>query len=148
MQMLRPPYSKAYITELRLEIRDKFLEYYTSLYTSRVGRDPIAQEAFLSELELVYLEKNVQEFLLEPFSEEIISAIKALRGSTAPGLDGFTGEFYKSYKDLLAPTLLEVYAEDLERKSLPPTLFERLSFFCPNLARTRHCVGLTDLCPY
>lgn len=63
------------------EIRDEFLEFYTSLYTSRVGGDPTAQGAYFSEIALVYLEKNLQEFLAELFSEEeIISAIEALTG--------------------------------------------------------------------
>lgn len=141
-QLLKPPYSKAYITELQADgsqtltttesIREAFLSYYSTLYSTSADPNLANQEAYLSEIALVYLEKNMQEFLAEPFTaEEVISAIEAINGSTAPGLDGFTGDFYKSFKDLLAPKLVEMYAESLEQNRLPPTLREAVIVLLP-----------------
>lgn len=55
------------------------------------------------------MDKSRQEFLSEPFTEdEVTEAINSLDGSKAPGLDGFTGCFYKKYKDLLVPHLIDL----------------------------------------
>lgn len=56
--------------------------------------------------------------------EEIAATIDSLTSNTAPGLDDLTGIFYKTYKDILAPQLLEVYAEALEVGSLLPSMRE------------------------
>lgn len=78
----------------------------------------------------------MQQFLAEPFSaEEIISTIDAVNGATAPGLDGFTGNFYKACKSTLAPYLLEVYNEALEWQILPPTLREAVIILLPKPAK-------------
>lgn len=140
--MLRPPYSKAYVTNIQapdctlqsttVEIRETFLTYYTSLYTTRATSDLTDQEDYLSKIDLSYLEKHMQEFLAEPFSEEEIKAtIESLTSSTAPGLDSFTGEFYKAFKDILAPKLLEMYDEALANKILHPTLREAVIILLP-----------------
>lgn len=46
----------------------------------------------------------------------------SLQSGKAPGPDGFPTDFYKKFKDKLAPLLLSVYAEALENNTLPPTL--------------------------
>lgn len=38
--------------------------------------------------------------------QEIIVAIEGLNRNKSPGLDGLTGEFYRGFKDHLAPVLL------------------------------------------
>ena len=53
---------------------------------------------------------------------EINNAIMSLQSGKAPGPDGFPTDFYKKFKDKLAPLLLSVYAEALENNILPPTL--------------------------
>lgn len=156
-QLLRPPYSKAFITELSTtdgqtihstsEIRDTFLHYSSTLYTSGASSDLADQEAYLDDVDLTYLQKPMQEFLADPFSaEEIIIAIEALKATSASGLDGFTGEFYKTYKDLLAPKLLEVYDEALSKSSLPPTLREAVIILLPKPGKDpMHCASYRPL---
>uniref|UniRef100_A0A3B5PRH3 Reverse transcriptase domain-containing protein n=1 Tax=Xiphophorus maculatus TaxID=8083 RepID=A0A3B5PRH3_XIPMA len=53
---------------------------------------------------------------------EVINSIKALQSNKAPGPDGFPIEFYKKFIEKLAPLLLAMFNESLERKTLPPTL--------------------------
>src|SRR4029434_2285635 len=50
-----------------------------------------------------------------------MGAIMAMQTNKAPGLDGYGIEFYKKFRDQLAPLLLEVFKESLDRGSLPPT---------------------------
>lgn len=45
----------------------------------------------------------------------------AMQNRKAPGMDGYPVEFYKKFKVQLAPLLLAVFTESLERGSLPPT---------------------------
>lgn len=74
---------------------------------------------------MVYLTKHQAEFIAASFSiEEISNTIDSLTGTTAPGLDGLTRIFYKAYKDILAPQLLEVYTEALEVGALPTSMQE------------------------
>lgn len=138
---IRPSYHKSFITvfqtpdgtkiESTVDIRDQFLKYYSALYATSAPIDDMAQED-LSEMSLSYLGRHMQDFLPEPFSvEEISNAIDSLRNSSAPGSDGFAGEFYKAFKDLLAPKLLEVYDEALEKQLLPPTLREAIIILFP-----------------
>lgn len=145
-RMIHPQYSKAFITEISspsgvtlhsaIAIRDTFLQCYSTLYTSGITSDLTAQEDYLAETTLTYLAKHMQNFLAKPFStEEIATAIDAPKGASAPGLDGFTGDFYKAYKDLLAPILLEVYDEALQKQILPPTLREVVIILLPKLGK-------------
>ncbi|CAI5643337.1 unnamed protein product [Oreochromis niloticus] len=58
--------------------------------------------------------------------DEIVHAIKAKHNSKAPGPDGFSVEFFKTFIDKLAPLLLSVYNESFEHGLLPPTLSQAL----------------------
>ena len=51
---------------------------------------------------------------------EVIKAIQSLPSNKAPGKDGFTTNFYKTFDDLLADKLLEVYIEAKHYNTLPP----------------------------
>lgn len=64
-----------------------------------------------------------KEYFSQPIEEsDIKEAIQSLPNNKAPGPDGLTAEFYKAYADLLAPCLLEMYAEAPESGILPPSL--------------------------
>ena len=63
--------------------------------------------------------------------ELLEGVIQALPSNKAPGPDGYTGEFFKSFATELAPPLLEVYKEALERGVLPPTLRQALISLVP-----------------
>lgn len=54
--------------------------------------------------------------------EEMNNGIMSLQSGKAPGPDGFPNDFYKKFKDKLAPLLLSVYEEALVNNILPPTL--------------------------
>lgn len=48
-----------------------------------------------------------------------MAAIDALKGNKALGPDGFTPEFYQTFKFCLAPRLFRVFASTFEFKKVP-----------------------------
>lgn len=62
---------------------------------------------------------------------EVADAIKHLKINKSPGTDGLTAEFYKQFADSLAPFLLEVFKESMDRGALPPTLCQGLITLIP-----------------
>lgn len=50
----------------------------------------------------------------------------SLQYGKAPGIDGFTPEFYKKYQSHLMNTLMDMYRYSIDNKTLPPTTQEAL----------------------
>ncbi len=50
------------------------------------------------------------------------NCINALKDNKSPGNDGLIGEFYKDFSKTLAPFLVAMFEEALEKEELPPTL--------------------------
>lgn len=60
------------------------------------------------------------EVLQSPIKElEILQTIEELKLNKAPGPDGFTAEFYKKFKHLLAPKLCRLFASCLFLNKFP-----------------------------
>ncbi len=78
---------------------------------------------FLTPLGLPTLSEDQVTSLDQPITvKEIAEAIQNLPSGKAPGPDGFTTEFYKTYVEELSPLLLDMYHEAMNRGSLPPSL--------------------------
>ena len=76
---------------------------------------------FLDSYSLPKLNQEQTDQLNRPITRnEIEEVIKTLPTNKSPGPSGFTGEYYQTYKEDLAPILLTVFQNVEEEGILPP----------------------------
>ena len=99
------------ITEIQRIIRD----YYMQLYANKM-ENLEEMDKFLERYNLPRLNQDEIEKMNGPItSAEIETPIKKLPTNKSPGPDGFTGEFYQTFREELTPLLLKLL-QKLQRK--------------------------------
>lgn len=107
------------------DINDRFLDFYTDLYTSKSPLDSGNLANFLDKCDLPRLSAEESVSLnAELTNAEVQTAIASLKGNKTPGPDGLPGEVYKKYSEELSPYLLKVFEHAQASDALPPTLTE------------------------
>uniref|UniRef100_A0A8C5BXC6 Reverse transcriptase domain-containing protein n=1 Tax=Gadus morhua TaxID=8049 RepID=A0A8C5BXC6_GADMO len=98
------------------EIAETFATYYEKLYKDETDKTNSARtELYLEKLNLKQVSSLQNTNLIIRITEEEISQqIKKLKTDKAPGDDGYTNEFYKEFRELLVPLLLNAYNFALE----------------------------------
>ena len=77
-------------------------------------------DKFLEKYNFLKLNQEETENLNTPItSTEIKTVIKNLTTNKSSGQDGFTGEFYKKFREELTPILLKVFQKIAEEDELP-----------------------------
>ena len=80
---------------------------------------------FLEKYNLPKLNEQEAENLNRPITaEEIEAVIKKVRTHKSPGSDGFTGEFYKAFKEELTPILHRLFEKIQTDGTLPNSFYK------------------------
>lgn len=111
----------------QLDINTFFKDYYTRLYEAPNNLHDGAFDPLFDDIRLPQLTQEQCDNLTRPVTvAEIHQAIKSLPHNKSHGGDGLPAEFYITYNDLLAPHLLTIYQDSLEKSELPLTTLQAL----------------------
>ena len=82
-------------------------------------------DRFLEKLNLPRLNQEEIEIMNNTItSAEIEAVIKNLPKNKSPGLDGFTGEFYQTFREELMPLLLKLFQKTADKETLSNSFYE------------------------
>ena len=82
-------------------------------------------DRFLEKFNLPRMNQEEIEIMNDPvISTEIKAVVKSPPKNKHPGPDGFTGEFYQTFREELMPILLKLFQKIAEEGTLPNTFYE------------------------
>ena len=85
----------------------------------------VEMDKFLEKHNLLRLNHEEIENIDTPITgTEIETVIKNIPTNKSPGPDGFTGEFYQTFREELTPILLEIFQNMAEGGTLPNSFYE------------------------
>ena len=115
---------KGDITTEPEEIQSIIRSYYKRLYSTKL-ENPDEMDNFLDRYQVPKLNQDQINDLNSPISpKEIEAVINSLPTEKRPVLDGFSGEFYQSFKGDLIPILLKLFHKIETEGTLPNSFYE------------------------
>lgn len=107
------------LTSDKRQIQQALLDHYREFFGRRDGLFYGAElQPFLDRMPHLS-DSDIRQLEVPITLGEIEEAMNNLAAATSPGPDGFTAEFYKRYKDLVWPFLLEYIQYAYKFKELP-----------------------------
>ena len=99
-------------------------DYYKKLYANKM--DNLEEmDKFLEKHNLPRLnEEEIENTNRLITSTEMETLMKNLPTNKSPGPDGFTGEFYETFREELTPILLKLFQNIAEGGTLPNSFYE------------------------
>ena len=110
---------------------------YEQLYGNKM--DNLEEiDRFLEKFNLPRLNQEETEVMNSQITIIAIEAvIKNLPKNKSPGLDGFTGEFYQTFREELMPRLLKLFQKIAGEETLPNSFYEATITLIPKPKTTQ-----------
>ena len=94
-------------------------------------------DKFLGKYNLPKLNEEAESLNRPITAGEIEAVMKKLPAHKSPGVDGFTGEFYKTFNKELTPILLRLFQKIQEEGRLPNSFYKASINLIPNQIKTQ-----------
>ena len=94
-------------------------------------------DRFLEKFNLLRLNQEEIEIMNNPItSTEIEAVIKNLPKNKRPGPDGFTGEFYQTFREELMPIIIRLFQKLAEKGTSPNSFYTATITLIPESDKT------------